>query len=113
MIDMWTDGTTTDTYKSKQLIERPAAWLYALSDDESYDDCFELVKQFQSDVTDSYIDEDVKPYYYHDGYIMLVYGNTDSNNRNIVSLTFMKTDDDFGEKHNIANGQPSIFQEKQ
>lgn len=113
MFDMWTDGTTTDTYKSKQLIERPAAWLYALSDDESYDDCFELVKQFQSDVTDSYIDEDVKPYYYHDGYIMLVYGNTDSNNRNIVSLTFMKTDDDFGEKHNIANGQPSIFQEKQ
>ena len=61
---------------------------------------------------DSYIDEDVKPYYYHDGYTMITGGST-RNNRYILSLLFMKTDDDFGEKHNIANGQPSIFQEKQ
>ncbi len=109
-------GTTTDTYKTKQLIERPASWLFALSDDESYDDCFELGKQFQYDVMDFYIDEDVKPYYYHDGYTndyrMLQYHR---NNRDILSLsTFMKTDDDFGEKHRILlMGQPSIFQEEQ
>lgn len=112
MLDMWTDGTTTDTYKTKQLIERPAAWLYALSDDESYDDCFELVNQFQFGDTDSYIVEDGNPYYYLDGYTILVYGYTDSNNRDIETLVFMKTDDDFGEKHNIANRQP-IFQKKQ
>lgn len=112
MLDMWTDGTTTDTYKTKQLIERHAAWLYALSDDESYDDCFELVNQFQFGDTDSYIVEDGNPYYYLDGYTILVYGYTDSNNRDIETLVFMKTDDDFGEKHNIANRQP-IFQKKQ
>lgn len=112
MLDMWTDGTTTDTYKTKQLIERPAAWLYALSDDESYVDCFELVNQFQFGDTDSYIVEDGNPYYYLDGYTILVYGYTDSNNRDIETLVFMKTDDDFGEKHNIANRQP-IFQKKQ
>lgn len=109
-MDVWTDMTTDHTYKDKQLVQKPAAWLSALSQDQTFDECYDIVVKFQADdILDSYLKKDVKAYYYHDGYTMMVSGTNDSANREYLSLVFMKTDEDFGERHNIAYGQPSIF----
>lgn len=103
---MLTDPTTTDTYKVKQIISRPASWLYALSDTLTYDEAYDIYNTLFTDkfVTD-YTEKAVEAAYYYQGYTMLI----NSIDEQWV-FTIMKTDSDFIEQNNIQNGQPSIFQ---
>lgn len=103
---MLTDPTTTDVYKRKQLIERPASWLYALSDTLTYDEAYNIYETlFTGGFLTDYTEKAVEAAYYYQGYTML-----NNSNDNQWAFTIMITDSDFIERNNIKNGQPSIFQ---
>lgn len=93
----------------EQLICKPAKWLYALSDDLTYDNALEIYKTLYLEHLDAVTEaeegkEDVIAHYYN-GYTILV-----NNSSSTESITILKTDSDFIEKKNIKAGQPSIFQ---
>lgn len=93
---------------TEQLISKPAKWLYALSDDLTYDKAWEIYKTLFSNHLNALTEakegkEEVIAHYYN-GYTILVNASTSSE-----SITVLKTDSDFIDKNNIKAGSESIF----
>lgn len=108
---MLNDATTTDNYKQKQIIGRPASWLYSLSDTLTYEQAYDIYKTLWGD---KFIEESLESKdsgqnpeiaYYYSGYTLLV----NSVNSDNILLTLLKTDSDFIDKNNIKAGSESIF----
>ncbi|MGN0455568.1 MAG: zinc-ribbon domain-containing protein [Acutalibacteraceae bacterium] len=96
--------------RSIQLVNKPAKWLYALSDILTYNQAFEIYKTLFTEHLNAVIDakegnEPILAHYYK-GYSMLINGNASTE-----AITIVKTDSDFIEKHNIKAGRKSIFSE--
>lgn len=102
-------NNSTEKAQLEQLIYKPSKWLYALSDNLTYDEAVDIYKTLYSKHLDAISDAksggEVVIAHYYRGYTMLV-NSTDS----LECITIMKTDSNFILDNNIKAGQPSIFQ---
>lgn len=103
-----TNGLNYDTQAQiEQLINKPAKWLYALSEDLTYDEAVEIYQTLYSkhleSITAAKSGGNYKIAHHYKGYSLLVSGNETTE-----GITILKTDSDF--TVDIKVGDPSIFQ---
>lgn len=105
LASMLNDPTTNDNYKTKQIHERPASWLYALSNTLSYDQAYSIYRNMQHNSIENSAKNNLLCGY-SQGYSTLKYS---SNNSEVVNTIVIKTDSDFIEKNNIKSFE-DLFQ---
>lgn len=108
-VNMVNNATTTDTYKIKQLVDRPASWIYALSDTLTYEEAYDIYETLFFEHVDAVAEakegkEKVVAHYYN-GYTIVI-----STSGAFVYISVLKTDSNFIDKHNIKVGGKLIFQ---
>ena len=110
---MLNDPTTSAEYVNKQLVGRPASWIYALSDTLTYEKAYDI---YETLYFDKFITEIVnaneeghkpKVAFYYSGYAIIV---TSSSSNAQDNITVFKADSNFIEKNNIGTGKQTIFQ---
>ena len=107
---MLSDPTTSAEYKNKQLVGRPASWIYALSDTLTYEKAYDI---YNTLYTDKFLNEMVEANdegrspeftFYYSGYTFIVSASTA--NKNQDNITILKTDSDFIDKNGIKSKKP-------
>lgn len=98
----------TEEQQYALLYIKPTMWLYSLSNDLSYEQALDIYTNLFNlhlDAVKSAINgNEQKVAHYYNGYTMLVNGTA-----SMESVTILKTDNDFIQRHNIKAGEQPIF----
>lgn len=105
-----TNGSNyTQEAQVNQLIYKPAKWLYALSDDLTYDEALDIYKilftQHLDAISQAKAGGSMEISHYYKGYTITVSGNESTE-----AITVIKSDSDFASKNSIYAGGNSIMQ---
>lgn len=105
-----TNGSNyTEEAQVNQLINKPAKWLYALSDDLTYDEALDIYKtlftQHMDAISQAKAGGSMEVSHYYKGYTITVSGNESTE-----AITVIKSDSDFASKNGIYAGGSSVLQ---
>lgn len=105
-----TNGSNyTEEAQVNQLINKPAKWLYALSDDLTYDEALDIYKtlftQHMDAISQAKAGGSMEISHYYKGYTITVSGNESTE-----AITVIKSDSDFASSNGIYAGGSSVLQ---
>lgn len=105
-----TNGSNyTEEAQVNQLINKPAKWLYALSDDLTYDEALDIYKtlftQHLDAISAAKAGGSMEVSHYYKGYTIMVSGNDSTE-----AITVIKSDSDFASTNGIYAGGNSVLQ---
>ncbi len=105
-----TNGSNyTEEAQVNQLINKPAKWLYALSDDLTYDEALDIYKtlftQHLDAISAAKAGGSMEVSHYYKGYTITVSGNDSTE-----AITVIKSDSDFASTNSIYAGGNSVLQ---
>ncbi len=105
-----TNGSNyTEEAQVNQLINKPAKWLYALSDDLTYDEALDIYKtlftQHMDAISQAQAGGSMEISHYYKGYTITVSGNESTE-----AITIIKSDSDFASSNGIYAGGSSVLQ---